>query len=89
MGTWQLVLNFPCLAAGTFVKYLFFKKKGFGKEYVSGLKEGLKTRKQCKKVPSMPGRFAEEVKIQLELIWGTILYVYEFGRRQMAKISSK
>jgi hypothetical protein len=25
------------------------------------------------------------MKIQLELIWGTILYVYEFGRRQMAK----
>ena len=85
MGTWQMVLNFPCLAAGIFVKYLFFKKRGFGNEYLSGLKEGIKTRKQCKKVPEIPGRLKEEMKIQLELIWGTILYVYEFGRRQIAK----
>lgn len=89
MGTWQTVLNFPCLAAGTFVKYLFFKKRGFGKEYLSGLTEGIKTRKKCKKVPNMPGRFGREVAIQLELIWGTILYVYEFSRRQAAKLAKK
>ena len=85
MGTWQQVLNFPCLAAGIFVKYLFFKKRGFGKEYLSGLTEGFKTRKQCKKVPNMPGKTKEELKIQLELYWGTLLYIYEFGRRQIDK----
>ncbi len=86
MGTWQQVLNFPCLAAGVLVKYMFFKKRGFGKDYLSGLKEGLKTRKKCRKVPEFPGKFRAEVKIQAELIWGTILYVYEFSRRQMAKL---
>ena len=86
MGTWQQVLNFPCLAAGVLVKYMFFKKRGFGKDYLSGLKEGLKTRKNCKKVPQFPGKFQAEVKIQTELIWGTILYVYEFSRRQIAKL---
>ena len=89
MGTWQLVLNFPCLAAGTFVKYLFFKRLGFGKDYLSALMEGIKTRKNCKKVPDVPGKFQAELKIQAELIWGTILYVYEFSRRQMAKLSQK
>lgn len=89
MRTWQIVLNFPFLAAGVFVKYLFFKKRGFGKEYLSGLAEGIKTRKQCRKVPNLSGRFREEVKIQLELIWGTALYIYEFGRRQMAKKGQK
>lgn len=86
MGAWQQVLNFPCLAAGVLVKYMFFKKRGFGKDYLSGLKEGLKTRKNCRKVPEFPGKFRSEVKIQTELIWGTILYVYEFSRRQMAKL---
>ena len=86
MGTWQKVLNFPCLAAGVFVKYLFFKKRGFGKDYLSGLWEGLKTRKNCKKVPAVPGKFRAELKIQAELLWGTILYVYEFSKRQIAKL---
>ncbi len=85
MGTWQLVLNFPCLVTGVAVKYMFFKKRGFGKEFLSGVKEGIKTRKQCRKVPDMPGKFAEELKIQLELIWGTAVYIYEFGMRQLAK----
>ena len=89
MAGWQQVINFPFLAAGILVKYMFFKKKGFGKDYVEGLKEGLKTRKNCKKVPKMPGRFREELKIQIEMIWGTFVYVFEFSRRQAAKIGKK
>ncbi len=86
MAAWQIVLNAPFLAAGMAVKYLFFKKMGFGSEYLEAVKEGFRTRKQCKKVPNYPGRFREELKIQLELYWGTILYVYEFSRRQAAKL---
>lgn len=86
MGLWQLILNFPCLAAGFFVKYLFFKKLGFGKEYRTALWEGIRTAKKCRKVPPLPGKLREEVKIQCELIWGTILYIYEFSRRQIAKL---
>lgn len=86
MGIWQLVLNFPCLAAGFFVKYLFFKKLGFGKDYITALWEGIKTAKNCKKVPDMPGKFREELKIQCELLWGTAIYIYEFSRRQAAKL---
>ena len=40
MPGWQLLLNAPFLLAGIFVKYLFFVKNGFGRDYVSGLKEG-------------------------------------------------
>ena len=86
MSTWQLLLNAPTLAAGFFVKYLFFKKRGFGKVYREAFLEGLKTAKNCRKVPELPGKFRQEVKIQAELIWGTILYVYEFSKRQMAKM---
>ena len=89
MRTWQLLLNSPCLLAGTFVKFLFFKKMGFGKDYVSGFLEGIRTLKDCKRVPSFKGRIQREIGIQLELIAGTAVYVYEFSRRQAAKLGAK
>ena len=89
MRTWQLLLNSPCLLAGTFVKFLFFKKMGFGKDYVSGFLEGIRTLKNCKRVPSFKGRIQREIGIQFELIAGTAVYVYEFSRRQAAKLGAK
>ena len=89
MRAWQLLLNSPCLLAGTFVKFLFFKKMGFGKDYVSGFLEGIRTLKNCKRVPSFKGRIQREIGIQLELIAGTAVYIYEFSRRQAAKLGAK
>ena len=85
MPGWQILLNAPFLLAGIFVKYLFFVKNGFGGDYVSGLKEGIRTRKQCRRVPGLLKRFSAELKVQFEMICGTGLYVYEFLRRQAAK----
>ena len=85
MPGWQLLLNAPFLLAGIFVKYLFFVKNGFGGDYVSGLKEGIRTRKQCHRVPGLLRRFGAELKVQFEMLYGTGLYVYEFLRRQAAK----
>lgn len=85
MPGWQILLNAPFLLAGIFVKYLFFVKNGFGGDYVSGLKEGIRTRKQCRRVPGLLRRFSAELKVQFEMICGTGLYVYEFLRRQAAK----
>ena len=85
MPGWQLLLNAPFLLAGIFVKYLFFVKNGFGRDYVSGLKEGIRTRKQCRRVPGLLRRFGAELKVQFEMLYGTGLYVYEFLRRQAAK----
>lgn len=81
MPGWQILLNAPFLLAGIFVKYLFFVKNGFGGDYVSGLKEGIRTRKQCRRVPGLLKRFGAELKVQFEMIFGTGLYVYEFLRR--------
>ena len=89
MRGWQLLLNSPCLLAGTFVKFLFFKKMGFGKDYVAGFLEGIRTLKNCKRVPSFKGRLKREIGIQIELIAGTAVYVYEFSRRQAAKLKVK
>lgn len=85
MPGWQILLNAPFLLAGIFVKYLFFVKNGFGRDYVSGLKEGIRTRKQCCRVPGLLKRFGAELKVQFEMICGTGLYVYEFLRRQASK----
>ena len=89
MRGWQLLLNSPCLLAGTFVKFLFFKKMGFGKDYMAGFLEGIRTLKNCKRVPSFKGRLKREIGIQIELIAGTAVYIYEFSRRQAAKLKVK
>lgn len=38
----QMIINIPFLMVGFLVKALFFVKKGFGKEYITGLLNGLK-----------------------------------------------
>ena len=39
MPLFQLVLNSLPLGLGILVKYAFFRKIGFGKDYIDGLKE--------------------------------------------------
>ena len=60
-----------------------FWKLGFEKEYRQGLFEGLKTAKSLKKTPVFPGRFKRELAIQMELIAGTVIYIYELSRRKL------
>ena len=40
MPVFQILLNLPFLLAGFFIKFLFFLKKGYGKEYLLGLWKG-------------------------------------------------
>jgi len=81
----QLIINAIPIAAGIFVKYSFFRKLGFGKDYLEGLKEGIRTAKKCKKVVYRPERLKNYLAIELELLAGTFLYVYEFAVRQIEK----
>lgn len=46
MPLFQLLVNFLPITMGIIVKYGFFRKLGFGKEYLDGVKEGIKTRKK-------------------------------------------
>lgn len=81
----QLLINFLPLAAGVAVKYLFFKKKGFAEDYKEGLLEGIRTRKQCQKVPYQNSHLGSYLAIEWELIAGTFLYVWEFLKRRVAR----
>lgn len=38
----QIIINMPFLLIGFFIKTLFFMKKGLGKEYVTGLMDGIR-----------------------------------------------
>lgn len=85
MPALQLFINLPCLFIGHALKYAFFCKTGFGKDYLAGLLEGLRTVGKCKKVRFSSSRLSNYVKIEWELIWGTLVYVYEFTRRKVVK----
>ena len=81
----QLIINAIPIAAGIFVKYSFFRKSGFGKDYLDGLKEGVKTAKLCKKVKYNRDHLKHYAAIEWELCTGTLLYIREFLARQAAK----
>lgn len=81
----QLMLNSVPLLAGLVLKYGFFKELGFEKEYAEGLKEGLKTVHTLKRVKFRPQHLWNYVLIELELLAGTFLYVYEFTARKRKK----
>lgn len=80
MPLFMLILNLPGIFIGTLIKYLFFIKKGFGKDYLTGLLEGIKGIRECRahKTFFKPERFGTYVKIELMLILGTFEYIKDF-----------
>ncbi|MDE6896525.1 MAG: glycosyltransferase family 2 protein, partial [Lachnospiraceae bacterium] len=70
----QMLLNAPLLIAGFSIKYLFFMKKGMGKDYRNGLLRGIRLCRDHpdKKVRFRVGHAFNYVKIQMEL-WKNIL----------------
>ena len=82
----QLLGNSVPSLMGEAGKYLFFKKRGFAKEYLDGIAEGLRTVKHTKKVPYKKENFKNYLAIEWELIYGAALYVYEFSRRHLKKL---
>ena len=72
MPLFQLLVNFLPITMGIIVKYGFFRKLGFGKEYLDGVKEGIRTRKKCAKVAYFPEHMPNYLAIQWELILSLI-----------------
>lgn len=85
----QILINALPLTLGSLIKYGFFKKLGFGKEYLEGVKEGFLTMRRCRKVKFSFDRLSNYLSIEWELIVGTFLYVYEFSCRQLGKVFKK
>ena len=85
----QLIFNAVPIAVGTFLKYQFFKKRGFEKDYLEGLKEGIRTARRCKKVEYRPEKLRNYLVIEMELLVGTFLYIYEFAVRKLKTKASE
>ena len=68
----QILLNSPLLLAGYGIKWLFFLKKGLGKEYIEGIKEGIALCKEGKKVRFLWKNLPSYGVIQWELWLNTI-----------------
>ena len=63
----QIILNIPFLLLGHGIKWLFFLKKGLGKEYTEGLREGIALCREGKKVRFLWKNLPNYGVIQLEL----------------------
>ena len=85
MPALQLVLNFIPLAIGYFVKYLFFCKIGFGKDYKEGFIEGLQTAKQQKKAKFQFKHLGNYLVIEIDLIKYTFDYIKDWFSRKLFK----
>ena len=79
----QLLLNILPLSAGYCIKYLFFLKTGFGKDYREGISEGLQTLKKQKKVPFRFLHLPNYFTIELELIINTFSYARDWFTRKL------
>jgi len=73
----QILLNLPFLSVGFLIKYLFFVRKGMGKDYREGVKRGVRLCRENPghKVAFQRKHFLNYVKIQLELWKNILLFV--------------
>ena len=69
------ILNFIFLFFGFLIKYLFFKKKGFGSTYMSGIREGLSSRSKIDKVKFKSKNTKNYFKIEYRLIINTFKFL--------------
>ena len=63
----QILLNLPFLTAGFLIKWLFFARKGYGTEYVTGLWKGIRMCDRSRKVKFRSRNLKNYFRIQLEL----------------------
>lgn len=83
MPFFQLLINSPCLLAGYLIKYAFFSKIGYGKDYRNGIKEGLRTFHTQRKVPFQRSHFLHYCKIQWQLTHYTFSYARDWFSRKL------
>lgn len=79
----QFCLNFLPLSLGIILKYLFFCKIGFGKDYEEGISEAFRTLDECKKVKFHIKNLHHYIKIEYEILLNTWLYAVDWIRRKV------
>ena len=72
-----LLINLPFLFIGYSVKWIYFIKKGLGKAYFEGIKEGFQKRKHLTKEKFQWKNLLNYIGIQIELYKNTWKIVKE------------
>lgn len=81
----QLLINFIPLLLGYIVKYAFFIKIGFGKDYKEGIWEGVRTCRAQKKVRFKLSHLPNYIEIEIKLIRYTLSYAKDWFTRKLLK----
>jgi GT2 family glycosyltransferase len=70
----QIIVNLPFLFIGFLIKWIFFSFKGYGKVYLNGVVEGLRTLNKIERVRYKKENLSNYFKIQWLLIKNTFKY---------------
>lgn len=73
LSLWMKIVNFIFIVMGIVIKYLYFYRKGYGQDYIGGVCEGFRTRKQLDKIEGVS--FKNYLKLELLLIKNTFKYL--------------
>jgi len=79
----QLLINIIPLLLGIILKGGFFYKKGFLKEYLTGIIEGLTTFKKCRRVDFKRIPVFRRLAVEFELFVGAVEYTVHFIKRRI------
>ena len=84
MPALQLLINAVPIGLGILIKRGFFKKIGFERDSMEGLREGFATAGKCRKVKFCREHLKNYLLIEMELIAGLFIYTWEFASRKLS-----
>lgn len=79
----QLFINALPLILGIVLKGVFFLKKGFLKDYIAGIIEGVCTFKKCRRVDFEKVPIYRIMAVEFELLLGALRYTVHFIKRRL------
>lgn len=82
MPDWQLVLNALPILCGMAVKYIFFLRKGLGKAFCEGIREGIRERNNCRRVAFQQIPLRRFLTIEADLISNFAEYLCQVLKRR-------
>ena len=77
MHSIQIAVNFVFILLGILIKWLYFSVKGLGRDYISGIIEGIRTRKKINRV-IVKNNLYNYINIQKMLVKNT-LHLFKRG----------
>lgn len=83
----QLIINSPFLMMGYLIKWIWFRQKGFGQDYIKGIGEAIYGLKSIKRTPFKVKHLRHYIYIEWLLIKNTFIYVIDKVIHKMYKIN--